>query len=189
MQEEAAIFIKGEKIHLRSLESRDVFDSCWAQWFDDEETTFYMQQHYYPNSKEKQLNFFESEIKNNVQKCQLGICSAEDNSLIGMVSLQNIDHLNRKAEFSIVIGEKDKRRSGLSREALLLILRHGFDALNLRKIYSGTLIEAWAKSLCDDLGFVSEGTLKEDVFKHGRYWDVHLVALFEDVYREFHESK
>ena len=166
------------------MEAEDVYTSNWASWFDDEETTFYMQQHYYPNSKEKQLAFFESEIKNNANKCQLGICPKGETTPIGMVSLQDIDHLNRKAEFSIIIGEKQQRRKQLSEEAMALILTHGFDSLNLRKIYSGTLIKAWADSLCEKLGFVSQGVLQEDVFKHGRYWDVHLIAIFDEVFRK-----
>ena len=78
----------------------------WYNWFNDEETTYGMQQHYFPNNKEKQKNFNE-QIKDNPGKLQLGIVHIKDDILIGMIFLSDINTINKTAEFAIIIGEKN----------------------------------------------------------------------------------
>ena len=65
------IFIKGEIIDLVVLTNEIVEKTNWYKWFNDEENTKHMQQHYYPNSKELQLKFFKEEIEGNDKKLQL----------------------------------------------------------------------------------------------------------------------
>jgi hypothetical protein len=65
------VFIKGENIDLVVLTSEIVEQTNWHKWFNDEENTEYMQQHYFPNSKELQLKYFRDNIEGNDKKIQL----------------------------------------------------------------------------------------------------------------------
>ena len=52
----------GKKIYLRAPESEDI-DSDWYTWLSDPETTKYLGDRNFPNTKEKQQLFLE-QIKN-----------------------------------------------------------------------------------------------------------------------------
>ena len=56
------IFLKGENIDLVVLTTEIVEQTNWYNWFNDEENTEFMQQHYFPNSKDLQLKYLRNEI-------------------------------------------------------------------------------------------------------------------------------
>ena len=56
------VFIKGTNIDLVVLTSEIVEQSNWYKWFNDEENTEFMQQHYFPNSRQLQLKYFSDKI-------------------------------------------------------------------------------------------------------------------------------
>lgn len=138
------IFIKGKDIFLKALRKEDIVNSNWYGWFNDEEICKTLQKHYFPNTLEFQLEYFEKFIFNKNDKIQLGICKYNLDKLLGIVSLNNIDYLNRKAELSVLIGEPEGRDTITIVEVWKLILNHGFNTLNLIKIYAGTM----QKELC-----------------------------------------
>ena len=57
------VFIKGKTVNLVSLTLNVVENTNWYNWFNDEETTYGMQQHYFPNNKEKQKYFLMNKLK------------------------------------------------------------------------------------------------------------------------------
>ena len=172
------IFIKGENIFLKALSEGDVRNSGWYGWFNNAETTRWMQQRYFPNTMEGQLDFYRREIVSSKTKIQLGILPIDEEYIIGVVSLSNIDLLNRKAEFSIIIGEKSKRRRGYATEATRLIVDHGFRRLGLNKIWLGVdesnsdAINCYRK-----VGFQVNGTLPEDVFLDGTFHNNLIMSI------------
>jgi [ribosomal protein S5]-alanine N-acetyltransferase len=175
-------FISGEVVDLVVLTSEIVDKTDWYNWFNDEENNINSQNHRFPNSKEKQMEFFKTEIENSTTKLQLGILHKSDKVLIGTISLKNIDYLNGKCELSGVIGEKKYQTLKPYMEASDLIIRHAFEQLNMNRVYSGTLSIDIMKMFIRILGFEREGTLKQDVYKNGQYLDVYLYALTKDKY-------
>jgi diamine N-acetyltransferase len=105
------------------------------------------------------------------------IRTIEDDRLIGSCQLHSIDHRSRSAELQIRIGEPDARGQGLGSEALGLLMRHGFDDLNLHRIClrvfatNGRAIGAYEKA-----GFEVEGRLRDGAYVDGHYVDVVLMA-------------
>ncbi|WP_276661581.1 GNAT family N-acetyltransferase [Syntrophomonas wolfei] len=173
------IFLKGEYVALKVLDEVDIENSNWYDWFNDEETTLFMQKHYYPNTKKQQLEFWENEIKGNENKIQLGICPAQGGGIVGCVSLNSIDYLNRKAEISTIIGEKSARNIKYYYESNKLMIIHGFYTLNLHRIYGGTIVKELADLLCRFFGFQIEGIARQDVYKNGKYHDVYRIGLLK----------
>lgn len=175
------VFLSGKYVNLCSLTEDDVLSSSWYDWFNDELTCQTLQKHYFPNTRQQQMAFYKQMISD-TNKLQLGITDKDKAKLIGVVSLNNIDTINRNAEFSIVIGDSKYRRKKYSSEALKLIFEHGFFALNLHKIYGGSLemLKPWVDFLKKKFGFVDEGKWIEHVYKNGKYIDCYRIGLLKN---------
>lgn len=180
------VFLCGHNLDLRSLRIEDVEQSDWYDWFNDESVCQNLQKHYYPNTRTLQRDFFES-MQRDPSKVQLGIIPKDKDRLVGVVSLSDIDLINRNGEFSIVIGDDNFRKGGHSHEALKLLFEHGFFTLNLHKIYGGSVapLRRWLESLQEEFGFKPEGVWREHAFKGGRYVDVIRVGLLRGDFIEY----
>ncbi|MFA7347167.1 MAG: GNAT family protein [Desulfurivibrionaceae bacterium] len=178
------VFIQGKNVILKALSEDDVTNSGWHGWFNDAETTRFMQQRYFPNTMHKQLKHFQDTILGTPNKIQLGILPKGEKQIVGVTSLDNIDFLNRKADISIIIGEKKFLGRGLGTEAIKLLLGHAFGRLNLHKIGLGVLsghkaaIRSYEKA-----GFVIEGTLKDEVLLDGQYHDVTRMGILAENFK------
>jgi len=173
------IFIKGTNIDLVVLSSEIVGQTNWYSWFNDEENTEYMQQHYFPNSKELQLKYFRDNIEGNDKKIQLGIYHKKDKLLIGTISLNDINFQHRKCEISGFIGEKKYQTLKPFLEANKLLIKHAFEQLNMNRIYGGALNKDVSDFFVRMLNFETEGVLIDDVYKNGKYHDVYLIGLLK----------
>ena len=174
--EEFEVFIKGKLINLVVITRSLAQNSAWYTWFNDEETTGGMQQHYFPNTRELQVAFFESEINNYPNKLQLGIVVTETNLLIGMISLSQIDRQNQKCEIGGLIGEKKYRKMEYWIEANEMLINHAFNTLNLNRIYGGSIAREVHQFYVRVLGFEDEGISKSDVFRKGTFVDAYRFA-------------
>lgn len=170
------VFIKGKEIDLISLNEDIAVGSDWYNWFNNELTTKTMQKHYFPNTANQQLQFFKNNIENNINKLQLGIVHKVDNKLIGMISLNNIDYLNRNCEIAGMLGKSEYRNINFYVEASRLIIIHAFDTLNMHRVYGGTISKEIKELHCRMLGFTLEGTQRESIFKDGKYHDTYLIG-------------
>ena len=104
----------------------------------------------------------------------------KSNSLFcGVISLSNINHLNRNCEIGLIIGEAEARKLKYFIEAVKLTCKHAFDTLNINRIYSGTISKEIDELFCRVLGFEHEGLLRQAVFKNGAYHDIYQHALLK----------
>ena len=174
------VFIKGKLIDLVVLNEEVVEKTDWYNWFNDEENTKYMKHHYYPNNRAKQLVFFKSEIENNPKKLQVGIFHKKDKVLIGVISLNDIDFLNRSCNTGAIIGVKKYRKIFCYLEAYTLLLKHAFEQLNMNKISDGTLSKDVADFLIKTVGFKMEGVRRKEYYKNGKYVDFYLIGLLKE---------
>ena len=109
---------------------------------------------------------------------QFIITELETERPIGSVYLQNINPVLKNAEYGIFIGEQDALGKGYGTEAAQLILRYGFDALGLHKIYLRVLSDnERAIASYRHAGFVVEGLLKDEIFVDGKFCDITRMAL------------
>ncbi|NCI49074.1 GNAT family N-acetyltransferase [Sediminibacterium roseum] len=173
------IFLSGKHVFLKSLTRNDVIESNWYGWFNDEELSRTLQKHYFPNTLEAQMDFWEKNIAIPTNKIQLGICKPGDDKIIGIVSLNNIDYINRKCEFSIIIGEKKEQNIKLFVECCNLMFRHAFDTLNLNKVYGGSISKDLVMLMTRTLNCKQEGIAREDIYKDGEYKDAYLYSLLK----------
>ncbi|MCS6808251.1 MAG: GNAT family protein [Bacteroidota bacterium] len=183
------IFIRGSKILLKALSEQDVYESGWYGWFNDEVATEFVQQHYFPNTVQKQLEFYRENIARSSTKIQLGIVPNGTATIVGVVSLSNIDFMNRKAEFGIMIGDASARGKGYGTEACFLMVKHGFERLSLNRIYLGVHAQHTAAIRSyEKVGFVREGILREDVLMNGRYIDTVIMSMLASDFRTLYST-
>ena len=101
----------------------------------------------------------------------------ETGTHVGNVWLRNIDTRHRKAELSVVIGDAAARGKGAGAEAIDLLCRHGFERLNLHRIYAYVLaINPAAQRAFEAAGFTQEGALRDDRWNGDHFVDAYLLA-------------
>jgi RimJ/RimL family protein N-acetyltransferase len=110
--------------------------------------------------------------------------------LIGDWGFFHIQWINSNAEFGIMIGDKSVWNKGYGTEAVELILRHGFETLNLNRIYLRVYsTNPRAKRAYEKAGFVLEGTMRQAIYKHGKYVDVHFMSILRSDWNARQEKK
>ena len=93
--------------------------------------------------------------------------------------------MNRSAEFAIILGDKEYWGKGIGKEASSLIVKHGFEQMNLHRIYCGTSEENIAmQKLAASLGFKEEGRSRQEMFKNGSFKDVIRYGLLSDEFKQ-----
>ena len=99
--------------------------------------------------------------------------------VIGSTGLTYINWVYRTAEFSITIGDKDYRGKGIGSDTLRTLIDHGFNSLNLNRIWCEVYSNNAAIDVYKRIGFKEEGLLRETVFKNGKYLDSHILSMLK----------
>ena len=164
-------FIKGNTIALRRLTLNDV-DGNYDSWLNDQEITKYNSHGRFPISKESLMVYVKNSYSTK-NSLILAIIDISQNFHIGNISLQNINWIDRNAEITFLLGERSYWGKGIMLEAGVLLIKHGFNSLNLHRIYCGTSSEnIGMQKLAFKLGMKQEGIRQEAIFKEGKYYDI-----------------
>lgn len=178
----APAFITGERVVLRPLSVADA-DGPYPGWFNDPVVCRYNSHHVHPYTREQAVEFIRSVAGS--PDLVLAIADRATGDHIGNVSLQQIDHRSRSAEFAIIVGARDAWGKGLGTEAAWLILDHGFRELNLRRVAAGTPAANTAmRRLAERLGMRQEGVRRQAMFKSGEYHDIVEFGVLRDEFQE-----
>ncbi|MBN2146051.1 MAG: GNAT family N-acetyltransferase [Anaerolineales bacterium] len=179
--------IFGERIRFRSIEREDL--PHFVAWFNDPEVRAGLGL-YLPLSQVEEEAWFDDLQKRAPDERPLSIevrqsSTAGDDGwiLIGDCGLLNIDQRNRSAELGIMIGDKTFWNRGYGTEAVRLLVKHGFQTLNLHRIFlrvfetNPRAIRSYEKA-----GFVSEGRQRQAEFRGGKYIDVIVMSMLDSEY-------
>ena len=180
------IFLGGDEVDLVVLTEDMVKTTNWYKWFNDQKINQNTTHHVYPNSVNSQLNRFRENIEGIEEKIQLGIYHKADKVLIGVISLNSINHFHKNCQFSAMLGESKYQTLKYYVEAARLIISHGFNALGMERIESGTFNKDIHNVVCRMLEFSEEGVKRSAIFKNGKYHDVYMHSILKE---EFDNSK
>ncbi len=170
--------IYGERIRLRAVEREDI--PRFVVWLNDPEVIAGILINL-PMSSADETRWFEDLAKRTPEERGLAVeMKTSDGGWkhIGSVGFQRLEWANRLAEFGIFIGEKALWNQGYGSEATRLMVKHGFETLNLNRIYlhvyetNPRAIRAYEK-----VGFVKEGILREARYQNGVYINVLLMSI------------
>lgn len=110
--------------------------------------------------------------------------SNDSGTPIGRCTLYGLSTLNQTVHVSVAFVES-ARRTPAEFEAIIVILNYAFDTLNVRKVYAEVAgfnlsqFEGAAPRL-----MLEEARLVDKVFAQGRFWDLHIFAIYADTFRQ-----
>ncbi|HEX9015031.1 MAG TPA: GNAT family protein [Chloroflexota bacterium] len=179
-QAQSIVNIVGEKVALGPYR-RDLLPT-YTRWINDLEVTRTLSIHPGPYTAEQEEQWYEraSRTENTVD---FTIYERSTMRPIGNTGFHNVDFFHRSAEFGILIGEKDCWGKGYGTEATILVLRYGFQYLNLHSImlhvhaYNERGIRAYRRA-----GFKEAGRLREC---HALGGKMHDLLIMDCLSREF----
>lgn len=118
------------------------------------------------------------------ERLDLVLCDPDTDRAFGMVSLDRINQPRGHADLGKVIGDPDRRGTGLARPATVCLLRHAFDAMKLHRISLRTLGGNLRNiRLNEHMGFHFEGVLRDAFELDGEWRDVVLMGLLRDEFQ------
>lgn len=173
--------IKGKLVGLRAVEREDLkvlrdwrnIASFRKNFREVRELSLADQEKWYENLQaSKHMNFMFTVVR------------LSDEKQIGAGGLLYINWINRSADFSFYIGEDELYidNLGLAQEATSLLIKYGFNNLNLNKIWM-ELYEFDARKLKffqEKFKFKQDGLLRQNCFEGGRYWDSYIISLLKE---------
>lgn len=169
-------------IKLRELERADL--PALNRWRNDPELLDLLGNNFLFIAGAVDEKWYESYLASREHNVRLAITLADSGDYVGNVNLTAIHPVNRSAEFSILIGEKSLWGKGVGQEATRLMLAHAFADRNLHRVYLHVLAtNARAVRLYERVGFRTEGTLREAIFKSGAYHDLVMMSVLRDEHR------
>ena len=173
---------KGCTIFLRLLEPEDC--EITYKWRNDYDLMKMTSGPIRYISKEMERDWAQRRSSENLTDIYLAICSYESEVMIGWISLNNIDYVNRKCCLGgVVIGDKEHQNGVEYVESIKMVMEYAFDQLNMNRIYSSCL-EEHILSRAEPLAFFSnvEGIERQSVYKDGEYHNVYNFGLLREDY-------
>ena len=173
-----------ERLRLRAAERSDI--PLFVKWISDPEVTENLMLRL-PMAEAEEEIWYENMLKRpeaeHVYVIDIKLPPLEPDGEpqwlpIGNTSFISIMEIDRCAEIGIMIGEKYYWNKGYGTEAMQTMLRHGFETLNLHRIWLQVYvtnprgIRAYEKA-----GFRHEGVFREGHYQGGRYLDVKLMSI------------
>lgn len=114
----------------------------------------------------------------------------ETDELLGEVVLNEIDLVNRSANIRIGMQGSQHRGKGYGSEAMLHMLRYGFDTLKLHRIHLGVYaFNPRAIHVYEKLGFQREGIERDALYLDGKFHDMITMAMLEDEFRALYGAE
>jgi len=174
----------GQKVVLRPVKRSDIPN--FLKWFNDMEVTQYLAM-YLPMTEMAEGKWIEElgARANTDVLFVIEVIENDGNKAIGSMGLHGINPKDHFATFGIAIGEKDYWSKGYGTEAARLIIKYGFEQLNLHRISSSAFsFNERSLRLHRKVGFREEGRQREAQFKNGQYHDLVIFGLLREEWKK-----
>lgn len=171
------VFLIGEKIVLRAFEPGDeIMVARLENHPDPRETLFYAR----PTSIEQQRDKTQDQLRD-PNTILLTICKKETNEPIGQTAFVRIDWVGRMGTFYLGIADKQNWSKGYGSETTRLMIDYAFKTLNFNRVELKVAAENTAGfRVYQKIGFVHEGTLRQAMFRDGKYSDFHVMSILRE---------
>ena len=178
--------LKGKKSSLRGLQREDLV--LVGRWWDDAEVTYLLEMGLRP-TRDKELESFWRSAMDSEDNIVFAICDSVNGQLLGTCGLYAISWASRRAQFNILIGEKDSWDRGVGSNAASLILQYAFEKLNLESVHLGVNSENLrAIASYRKVGFIHEGRRRHFIYRNGRYYDMDIFSILRDEYSKINKD-
>ena len=174
---------------LREINKEDMKEI--NKWRNDSELIACLGAPYRYINEEVDNNWFDNYMRarNNAVRCAI-VDEKEQNIILGMISLLDINNVNRSGQLHIMIGKKENRGKGLGKFAVNEMLQHAFNNLNLHRVELSALENNTAAiHLYQKCGFKIEGKKRESNYKNGEYSNVIMMGILKNEWKNNNEEK
>ena len=168
-----------DRIRLRFIERDDL--EALRSWYDDAEVRRHLH-HALPMSMAIEKRWFEAMLQTPLRENSFLIEAKTEAGwqAIGTCMLKQFDDLAGSAELGIMIGEKAFWRRGLGTETVRLLLWHGFENLNLHRVWLSVSAKNKGAIRCyEKAGMQLEAKLREAEYKNGAMIDTLLYGILK----------
>jgi len=168
--------IIGNKVYLSPINSDDYLK--YVEWLNNYEIVKGINHYTNMISIYSEKEWLE---KASSEKYNFAIINKENDSLLGNISLMNINEINRTAELGIFIGDENFLSRGYGSESIMLLLDYAFKYVNLNNImlkvydFNKRAIKAYEKC-----GFKTFGVWKNCHYFNGEYSDEIFMNILKD---------
>ena len=172
-----------KKLNLQLLPIDQVDVSLLQKWQNDNRVKYPLMSFRFPIQKKSVHDWLDNIRKSNgKERVVYGIFVNE--KPLGMISLDNIDYVNRKASYGIYVAENKNNNKGIGFKATHLLLDFAFNAMDLNRIELDVLINNKnAIHLYKKIGFVNEGLKRDSFFADGKFIDVQVMAILKKEFK------
>lgn len=174
-------FLHANAIYLREVRETDV-NADYYHWINDPQVNQFLETRYTPRSIQDIKSFVNAK-DSNPNEPFFAICCSNTDKHIGNIKLGPINWQHRRADISLLIGDKSFWGKGVASQAIGLIVKFAFETLNLNKLQAGAYhpnigsIKAFKNN-----GFEQEGYVKELCFANNQAMDMVLMGLTYNEY-------
>ena len=166
------------RIYLRALEPDDYKTSI--KWRKDDEIWGLVGSPKYFVSEAYEKKWVEDTIFNS-RDIKLAVCLKDSNTYIGNVYATDIDMINRSCTTGVLVGEHEYWGKGYASEAMKLLLDYVFNERNLNRAQALVLdSNAASLKMHQKVGYKIEGTLRQSVYKNGKYQDMIVLSILKE---------
>lgn len=171
--------LEGRLVRLRPLALDDA--PRFAAWFNDEEVTRYLTIRYGISLTAEEAWLREQTSKPVSYENVMFAIDTLDGRHIGSMSLYRIRQEDRSARLGITIGDKSCWSQGYGTDAVRMLLRFGFEEMNLHRIDLTVDGQHAAAQACyRKCGFVEEARLRQARYTRGSYDDWVVMGILRD---------
>ena len=166
---------------VRPFDEADI-DGPYLGWFQDQDVTRYSSHGKFAHG----VTYYRDFIRTlNRHENVIWAIVHENDGHVGNIGLHAISALNRNAEFAVMIGDKRHWTKGVGQAAAKVLVAHGFEKLNLERIYCGTAATNVAMArLALALGMTEEGRRRAHLWLEGAWVDVIEYGLLRSEWRQ-----
>jgi len=174
MNEEYTIYLRG----FRESDAEQI-----NKWRNDRDIQALVSAPFRYVSEAIEREWVKSKMMENRRDIYLAVCMKSDDTMIGYVSVNNIDHINRTAFGGGVLLDKEFQ-DGVARYEVGMLLRElVFGQLNINRYEGRCLVEhTTSRIVMEATGYKLEGISRQAVYKDGRYHDQCVYSLLRDDY-------
>jgi RimJ/RimL family protein N-acetyltransferase len=174
------IYELADGYYVRSLCESDL-NGPYQYWFENQEVCKYNSHGKFFKNASWFREFYDH--LNREDQVVWAICHQDDGH-IGNISLQGLSFINRHAEYAIIIGNSKHWGKSVGINASLALVRHGFEKLNLKRIYCSTAASnIGMQKLAILMGMIEEGRRRKHLFLNGHWEDMVEYGMLQEDFK------
>lgn len=175
-----AAFLSDDRVTLRGMLRSDL--ELYRTWVDNPEVTHYMEMGWRPCS-DHDLEKTYVEATQSPTDVVMVIEENATGKAIGTTGLYLINWPGRRTQFRILIGEPSCFGKGYGTSATRLIVKYGFERLNMETIYLGANQDnIGATRAYEKAGFTHDGVQPNFIYNNGRYYNAVMMSIVRSQY-------